>query len=70
MTFRKTGSPHRPSSDQPAADSHYDYECGHCGHRFISRSSTCPSCGSFAKSEGEMTKKVLDGDDTDLKKAF
>lgn len=46
----------------------YERVCQVCGARFIASCGSCPDCGGFAKSEGEMTKKVID--DSDLKKGF
>lgn len=45
-----------------------DYKCTLCGFAWIGTNATCPSCHGVAKSEGEMTKKVLDNND--LKKAM
>jgi len=45
-----------------------DFRCNSCGHQWVGVSSTCPKCDGIAKSEGEMTKKVLD--DNDLKKGL
>jgi rubrerythrin len=46
-----------------------DYKCTLCGHAWVGTSSTCPNCQGVAKSEGEMTKKTLQGED-DLKKGL
>lgn len=45
-----------------------DMCCSLCGHRWIGNGGPCPNCHGIAKSEGEMTKKTLQGDN-DLKKA-
>lgn len=42
--------------------------CPQCGHQWIGLTTTCPSCKGVAKSEGEMTKKVMD--DPDLRKGL
>lgn len=42
--------------------------CRSCGNQWIGTSSACPRCDGVAKSEGEMTKKVID--DPDLKKGL
>jgi rubrerythrin len=45
-----------------------DFRCHSCGHQWLGTSSTCPRCDGVAKSEGEMTKKVLD--EPDMKKGL
>jgi hypothetical protein len=45
-----------------------DMCCTLCGHKWVGNG-TCPSCNGVAKSEGEMTKKTLQGD-SDLKKGL
>lgn len=45
-----------------------DFKCTLCGHHWVGTNATCPNCKGVAKSEGEMTKKVVD--DNDLKKGF
>lgn len=45
-----------------------DFKCTLCGHHWVGKNAACPNCHGVAKSEGEMTKKVLD--DNDLKKGF
>jgi rubrerythrin len=47
-----------------------DFICTLCGHRWLGVSGTCPSCQGIAKSEGEVTKKTLQGEDNDLKKGL
>lgn len=42
--------------------------CPQCGHAWVGTNATCPICKGVAKSEGEMTKKVMD--DPDLKKGL
>lgn len=46
-----------------------EFSCSSCGHKWIGSQSTCPNCDGIAKSQGEFTKKTLQGD-SDLKKAF
>lgn len=45
-----------------------DMCCTLCGHKWIGFGS-CPSCNGVAKSEGEMTKKTLQGE-SDMKKGL
>jgi hypothetical protein len=46
-----------------------DFKCTLCGHHWVGTSATCPNCQGIAKSDGEMTRKTLQGDD-DLKKGL
>ena|GEM_PF-4544240 len=46
-----------------------DFKCTLCGFHWVGTSSACPNCQGIAKSEGEMTKKTLQGED-DLKKGL
>lgn len=45
-----------------------DMCCTLCGHKWVGNGS-CPSCHGVAKSDGEMTKKTMQGD-SDLKKGL
>lgn len=45
-----------------------DMCCTLCGHKWVGNGS-CPNCHGVAKSEGEMTKKTLQGE-SDLKKGL
>lgn len=45
-----------------------DMCCTLCGHKWVGNGS-CPNCNGVAKSEGEMTKKTMQGD-SDLKKGL
>jgi hypothetical protein len=48
----------------------HEYGCASCGARWIGVDRTCPNgCATLAKSEGEFTKKTLQGD-ADLKKGL
>lgn len=47
-----------------------DYACTLCGHRWLGTNATCPNCQGIAKSEGEITKKTLQGDPGDMKKGL
>ncbi len=45
------------------------FTCVCCGVSWVGPVGRCPnSCDAIAKSEGEYTKKTLQGEDTDLKK--
>ena len=47
-----------------------DYACNQCGSRWVGVTARCPNgCDALAKSEGEMTRKTLQGDN-DLKKGL
>lgn len=46
-----------------------DFKCTLCAHHWVGTSATCPNCQGVAKSEGEMTRKTLQGDN-DLKKGL
>jgi hypothetical protein len=46
-----------------------DFICTLCGNHWVGVSPTCPRCRGLAKSEGEMTRKTLQGDG-DLKKGL
>jgi hypothetical protein len=46
-----------------------EFQCTRCGSTWIG-SSQCPNgCDGFKKSNGEFTKKTLQGEDTDLRKS-
>lgn len=46
----------------------HEYACTSCGTRWISADPRCPNgCASLSKSDGEYTKKTLQGED-DLRK--
>lgn len=64
----KTGPTHRPLAKLGAMKPQ-DYKCPQCGHNWIGTSSACPNCNGVAKSDGEVTKKTLQGED-DLKKGL
>lgn len=68
--FRSVTSPHhRPAASLGTmAFKPQDMCCTLCGHKWVGNGS-CPSCNGVAKSEGEMTKKTLQGDN-DLKKGL
>lgn len=45
------------------------FTCVSCGHRWVGSNSTCPSCSSFGKAgDEEMTKKIVDTSEDDLRK--
>lgn len=44
--------------------------CSLCGHKWLGTQSGCPNCQGIAKSEGEYTKKTLQGEENDLKKGL
>lgn len=47
--------------------SYKQYSCTNCGHSFIGKeSNACPTCGktgTIAKSDDELTKKIVDDSD-------
>jgi hypothetical protein len=63
---------HRPLAKLEAmmmANKPQDMCCTLCGHKWIG-SGSCPNCHGVAKSEGEMTKKTLQGEEPTLKKGL
>lgn len=60
---------HRPLAKLECMIKPQDFKCTLCGHQWIGTSTTCPNCQGIAKSEGEMTKKTLQGEG-DLKKGL
>ena len=47
-----------------------DMCCKECGSRWVGTSAVCPNgCETIAKSQGEMTRKTLQGE-SDLKKGL
>jgi len=60
---------HRPLAKLASMLKPQDFKCTLCGFHWVGTSSACPNCQGIAKSEGEMTKKTLQGED-DLKKGL
>lgn len=47
------------------------FSCPQCGARWVGAKTRCPNgCDVVAKSDGEFTKKTLQGEDDDLRKSF
>lgn len=62
---------HRPLANlgsMMSANKPQDMCCTLCGHKWVGTGS-CPNCHGVAKSDGEMTKKTLQGEN-DLKKGM
>lgn len=47
----------------------HEYACTCCGARWIGQQGCPNGCTTIAKSNGEFTKKTLQGTDNDLKKS-
>lgn len=68
-SLQDTSLRHRPLANLEAMmNKPQDMCCTLCGHKWVGNGS-CPNCQGVAKSEGEMTKKTLQGEH-DLKKGL
>lgn len=49
----------------PANGATYEWTCSGCGTAYLSKSASCPRCGSGGGKRGyeELTKKVVDDND-------